>query len=84
MITSTQNPFSEDLASVVIPAYNHERYVQKTLQSILDQTYPCIELIIVNDGSTDHTEDQSFTRTAGQLPYHGIHKLSRGFQRDVT
>jgi alpha-1,3-rhamnosyltransferase len=58
MITSTQNSFSEDLVSVVISAYNHQQYVQKTLQSILDQTYPCIELIIVNDGSTDHTHDQ--------------------------
>jgi alpha-1,3-rhamnosyltransferase len=58
MIASTQNSFSEDLVPVVISAYNHQQYVQKTLQSVLDQTYPRIELIIVNDGSTDHTHDR--------------------------
>jgi alpha-1,3-rhamnosyltransferase len=44
-----------DLISVVISAYNHERYVQETLKSILAQTYTDIELIIVNDGSPDNT-----------------------------
>jgi glycosyltransferase involved in cell wall biosynthesis len=57
MIASTQNSFSEDLVPVVISAYNHQQY-EKTLQSVLDQTYPRIELIIVNDGSTDHTHDR--------------------------
>lgn len=46
------------LVSVMIPAYNHEDYVQQTIQSIIDQTYPNIEIIIVNDGSTDHTHDK--------------------------
>lgn len=43
------------LVSVIIPAYNHERYVQKTIKSIINQTYENIELIIVNDGSKDST-----------------------------
>ena len=47
-----------DLISVIIPAYNHERYVKETIESILAQTYPNIELIIANDGSTDKTHDQ--------------------------
>jgi GT2 family glycosyltransferase/glycosyltransferase involved in cell wall biosynthesis len=42
--------------SVVIPAYNHENYVGETIQSVLDQTFQDFELIIINDGSTDHTE----------------------------
>jgi alpha-1,3-rhamnosyltransferase len=58
MTTSTPNLVSADLISVVISAYNHQQYVEKTLQSVLDQTYPRIELIIVNDGSTDHTHDR--------------------------
>ena len=44
--------------SIVIPAYNHERYVGETIQSVLDQTFTDFELIIINDGSTDHTEEE--------------------------
>lgn len=43
------------LVSVVIPAYNHENYIQETIKSIINQTYKNIELIIVDDGSKDST-----------------------------
>ena len=43
------------LISVLIPAYNHEQYVQQTIHSIIDQTYQNIELIVIDDGSTDST-----------------------------
>ena len=43
------------LVSVLMPAYNHENYIQETIESIINQTYPNIELIILDDGSKDKT-----------------------------
>ncbi len=45
------------LVSVIVPAYNHELYVYECLMSIYNQTYKNIELIIIDDGSTDSTPD---------------------------
>ncbi len=45
----------KDLVSVIIPSYNHEKYVQDTIESIIAQTYKNIELIVVDDGSKDST-----------------------------
>ncbi|MCT7995763.1 glycosyltransferase family 2 protein [Laspinema olomoucense] len=43
--------------SVIIPAYNSMTYLPETLQSLLAQTYSDFEAIIINDGSTDHTQE---------------------------
>lgn len=43
------------LVSVVMPAFNAERYIVEAIASVLGQSYPRIELIVVNDGSTDRT-----------------------------
>lgn len=45
------------LISIVIPAYNVEQYIEKTIQSIKNQTMDNYEVIIINDGSTDKTEN---------------------------
>lgn len=44
------------LISIIIPVYNSEKYVKDTLESCLKQTYTNLEIIIVNDGSTDKSE----------------------------
>ena len=45
----------QSLVTVNIPAYNHENYIQETIQSIINQTYQNIELIVIDDGSKDST-----------------------------
>lgn len=47
----------EGLVSVIIPCYNHELYVKDTIQSVINQTYKKIELIIIDDGSRDNSVD---------------------------
>lgn len=46
----------EKLVSILIPCYNDELYLEECLKAILNQTYSNIEVIIVNDGSTDDSE----------------------------
>jgi len=53
-ISKETNP----LVSVIIPCYNHERYVQETILSIINQTYKNIELLIIDDGSSDSSYDK--------------------------
>jgi len=43
--------------SIIIPAYNRDGMIRRSINSILHQTYPFWELIVVNDGSTDDTEE---------------------------
>ncbi|SNS73158.1 Glycosyltransferase involved in cell wall bisynthesis [Noviherbaspirillum humi] len=51
--------------SVVVPAYNVERYVESALESLLNQTQPFHEIIVINDGSTDRTLEK-LSRYAGE------------------
>jgi hypothetical protein len=69
------------LISVVMPAYTCERYVAPTVESILAQTFPDCELLIIDDGSTDKTPG-ILRRYAARDPR--IHLVSRPNRRLVA
>ena len=45
----------DDLVSIIIPFHNGEKYINKCMNSILNQEYKNIEIIFINDGSTDNS-----------------------------
>ena len=59
-LTDSEDIKQSNLVSVIIPCYNHEKFIQATLDSIARDTYPYKEIILINDGSSDHS-DQKIT-----------------------
>ena len=65
--------------SVIIPVYNGEKYIKKCLDSVVNQTKKEIEILVINDGSTDKTEDIIKSFNDSRIRYfkntnHGIGK----------
>lgn len=46
---------NQPLVSIIVPVYNAEKYLDKCINSLINQSYPYIEIILVNDGSTDNS-----------------------------
>ncbi|MBU7538082.1 glycosyltransferase family 2 protein [Leuconostoc lactis] len=60
-----------DLVSVILPVYNGEKYLEETLRSVQNQTYENLEILIVDDGSTDKTSQivESFQKEDNRIKY---------------
>ena len=62
--------------SIIIPLYNKENYIENTLKSVLNQSFIDFEIIIVNDGSTDNSEQIVFQFNDKRIHY--FHKKNEG------
>ncbi len=58
------------LVSVIIPAYNHERFIGPAIESVLKQTHSNLELLVIDDGSTDKTGEIAQSYDDPRLKYY--------------
>ena len=61
------------IISVLLPVYNEEKYIKKSIESILAQTFVDFEIIVINDASTDNSSDiiKSFKDPRIKIPLSG-------------
>lgn len=68
--------------SIIIPTYNRATFIDKTIQSVLQQTYTNFEIIVIDDGSTDNTEQIVKARKDDRLFYYKKENGERGAARN--
>lgn len=68
--------------SVIIPTYNRVSFIVKTLESVLNQSYPHYEIIVIDDGSTDTTEDVILSLNNPKIKYFKTENQERGAARN--
>lgn len=68
----------EDLISVIVPVYNMEQYLERCVNSIVDQTYRNLEIILVDDGSTDRSPRMCDEYAAKDGRIKVVHKVNGG------
>jgi glycosyltransferase involved in cell wall biosynthesis len=65
------------LVTIVVPCYNHEKYIKDTIESIINQTYKNIELIVIDDGSKDNSA-KVIHRLTNKYNFIFITRLNKG------
>jgi len=55
--------------TVIIPLFNKENYIESTLKSVLDQSFQDFEVLIINDGSTDRSEEKALKFNDTRIQY---------------
>lgn len=71
---------NEVKVSIIIPVYNGEIYLKRCLESIINQTLKEIEIIVVNDGSTDKSKDIILTYCNADNRIKFINKKKKEYQ----
>ena len=71
------------LVSVIVPCYNHEKYVEETIESIVNQTYENIELIVIDDGSKD-ASPQIIEELSKKYNFKFIHRSNKGLSATLN
>ena len=66
------------LVSVLLASYNHEKYVEAAVRSVMEQKGVDFELVVIDDGSTDHSPD-ILEKLQGELGFRYIHRENKGF-----
>ena len=71
----------QELISVIVPIYNTEKYLKKCINSIINQTYKNIEIILIDDGSTDSSKEicDDFSKIDSRIVV--IHKKNEGVSK---
>lgn len=84
MLDSSNNDKKTPEISVIIPAYNAEKFIAEAITSVLNQTFGDLEIIVVNDGSTDNTLDVLKQYTDPRLSYYDIKNSGVSFARNYA
>ena len=84
-----ENNYTVPLVSVIIPSYNHDKYIIACLNSIIKDDYPHKEIIVLDDGSTDNSVNivkQWYETQKGRIEYSFkfIHRENRGLTKTLN
>ncbi len=79
-----KNKKNNPLISVIIPTFNREKFLESTIESVFNQSYKNIELIVVDDGSTDNTEQIINSMDNNSILYIKLNKnMGCSFARNI-
>ncbi|MGX7653020.1 glycosyltransferase family 2 protein [Shewanella putrefaciens] len=76
------NSLNGPLVSVIIPVYNHEKFLTDSIESVIRQTYKNIELIVIDDGSKDNSHNLLEILSA-KYKFNYIHKENEGLSKTL-
>ncbi len=69
---------TDRLVSIIVPVYNCEKYLRKCLKSIIEQSYEQLEILVVNDGSTDNSQEIIDNLSQIDVRIHKMRQINKG------